>query len=144
MSKPIIILIAAGLLAGCAGSHQVVPATNSAATTQVSQPSAQTPVSPDGCRYIGIIRLTPCKIDFTTSSPGPKKVTVTIEHHVNGTVVQHNDCGGLTGIAKITRVTNTLYRVRAGAMTGTCEARFVFFHNGSREGEAFLKVNNSV
>lgn len=137
-------LAAAAFLAGCSGMHQVTPATNSAATAQIAQPGAQPPLSPDACRFVGIIRLTPCKIDFTSSNPGPKKVTVTIQHHINGTVVQHNDCGGVSGIAKITRVTNTLFRVKAGAMTGDCEARFVFFHNGNKDGWALLRINNSI
>jgi len=70
-------------------------------------------------------------------------VTVSVQGHITGTVVVHSDCGGSSGVAKIKRKSNFEWVVTAGATTGSCQARFLFFHNGSRDGWAELKISNS-
>ena len=95
------------------------------------------------CRHVGIIALSPCHLTFSSSGPNHAVVTVTVQHHINGTVVEHNDCGGAAGVAKISRRTNVRWVVTAGATSGNCEARFNFYHNGNKEGWALLQITNN-
>lgn len=145
MSKFIVALASVGFLAACSGSHgQVTPAVPPAASgMQTGMPMEQSGVGPDFCRHIGIIRINPCQISFTSSNPGPVRVTVSVQGHINGTVVVHSDCGGASGVARIKRKSNFEWEVTAGATTGSCQARFIFFHNGSKDGWAELKISNS-
>jgi hypothetical protein len=58
--------------------------------------------------------------------------------------VEHNDCGGAAGIAKVSRQTLYVWKVTAGATDGSCKARFVFYHNNNKEGLAVLHIQNSL
>lgn len=147
MGRIIAALAAIAAIAGCAGSHgQFSPVSPVTSGSNFLQNGNQELFGgePDLCRHVGIIRLSPCHVHFTSSESKPVLVAVTIQGHLNGTVVQHNDCGGLSGVAKISRRTNFRWKVAAGSSTGSCLARFIFYHNGSKEGWAELKIQNSV
>ncbi|HEX3458276.1 MAG TPA: hypothetical protein VHR97_10020 [Candidatus Baltobacteraceae bacterium] len=67
-------------------------------------------------------------------------IAVSVQGHFNGTVVEHNDCGGASGVARISRRSNFKWRVTPGMTTGSCSARCTFFHNGNEEGWAELTM----
>jgi hypothetical protein len=147
LGKIVAALAAAAVMAGCAGSHNQFNPTPSSPNSVVSSPAGVTGdsgMAPDGCRHVGIIHLTPCSIKFTSSHAGPVKVVVSVQNHIRGTVVEHNDCGGAAGVAKISRKSNYDWMVTAGSSSGDCEARFVYYHNGHKDGWAELRISNST
>lgn len=137
MAKSVAVAIAIALLAGCGGANgQLNPA--------LGQSQISPDMSPDTCRHVGIISISPCSVDFTNSRPGPDTVRVTIHGHINGTVVQSNNCGGASGIARVVRRSNLVFKIVAGSSSGSCKVKFRFFHNGSNDGYAILNVTNSM
>ncbi|HEX3370570.1 MAG TPA: hypothetical protein VHS56_13405 [Candidatus Cybelea sp.] len=147
MNKFIAALAAGAFLAGCGGSQgqmspAIAPATSAGA--KVGLPDAQSGIGPDFCRHSGIVRVSPCKVAFTPSNSGPVELTVSLELRARGTVVDHNDCGGATGVAKVIRRSNFKWRVVAGASAGTCVARLRFFHNGDKDGWAEVDIKNTL
>lgn len=142
LKKPVVALSLAALLAGCAGSHQFGPTTSSDFTTQAPLSHASSPGAPDLCRHVGVISATPCQVKFT--SAGSQDVTIAVKGHMRGTVTQHNNCGGSSGVASISRVSNLDWKVTAGSTNGTCRVRFNFYHDGNNEGFAIVRIDNAT
>ncbi|HEY2555242.1 MAG TPA: hypothetical protein VGI15_08320 [Candidatus Cybelea sp.] len=147
MNKFIAALAAGAFLAGCGGSQgqmspAIAPATNAGA--RAGMPAAQSGIGPDFCRHSGIVRVSPCKVAFTPSNSGPVELTVSLELRARGTVVDRNDCGGASGVARVIRRSNYNWRVMAGATAGKCVARLIFFHNGNKDGWAEVDINNTL
>ncbi|HYL27232.1 MAG TPA: hypothetical protein VEW74_05310 [Candidatus Nitrosotalea sp.] len=132
---------AAAALAACAGSQ---PGVNPTFSTQTSQAqNVRTPIGDDTCRSQGGVRATPCRVQLTTSNPGPIAVTLRTPHGAKGSLVEHDNCGGAAGIAVITGSGNS-WSVTAGAKSGSCKARFNYFNNGQKVGWARIKIQNQV
>lgn len=134
-------LLTATLIAsGCAGSQNVSPA--APATSAQSMQTSM--LGPDACRHEGGVRVTPCKVVFTASNPGPDTVTLKTPNGEKGTVTEHDNCGGASGIATVTQGTGDTWTVTAGATAGTCRARFNYFNNGQKVGFAVLTIVNQI
>lgn len=129
---------AAAMVAGCSSGSQSQLPLGSSATVQSPMMGA------DACTSKGGVRVTPCKVILTASQPGPDTVTLTTPHGSKGSVVEHDDCGGASGIATVTEQTTDAYTVTAGAQVGNCKAKFNYFNNGRRVGWAELKIENMI
>jgi len=128
---------AAALLAGCGGSQ------TGFAPQAVTQSNAATGASimePDHCKYAGGVRATPCRVQLTASHP---VVTVTLRtpKGSKGSIVEHDSCGGASGMATISG-SDTSWQVTAGATLGTCFARFNYFNNDQKVGWVRVKIQN--
>lgn len=135
------IFAATAVLAACSGSQSQV----SPAAPQTSAQSMQNSIfEPDACRHEGGVRVTPCRVDFTASNSGPQSVTLRTPHGSKGSVVEHDNCGGASGIATVTQGSDDTWVVTAGATAGTCHARFNYFNNGQRVGFAVLEIKNEI
>ncbi len=136
----IALAVSMAVMAGCTGSqNQLSPAApqTSAQSTQDSL------ITPDSCRHVGGVRVTPCKVEFTASNPGPDTVTLKTPNGSKGSVVEHDSCAA-SGIATVTQASDNTWTVTAGATAGTCRARFNYFNNGQKVGFAVLTVVNDL
>lgn len=97
-------------------------------------------MEPDHCKYSGGVRATPCRVQLSASKP---TVTVTLRtpKGSKGSVVEHDSCGGASGIASISG-SGTSWQVAAGAMQGACKARFSYFNNAQKVGWVRIKIQN--
>lgn len=131
---------AAALLAGCGGSQsgfapQALTQSNPAGV------KAAAAIEPDAnCRSHGGVHATPCRVVVTASNPD---VTVTLRtpKGSKGSVVEHDTCGGASGIASISGSGDS-WQVSAGAMQGTCRAHFNYFNNAKKVGWVKIKIQN--
>jgi len=133
----------AAILAGCSGSPSS-PVTPMGATQPASM--LGTPFVKNDCPAHGGVRVDPCKVTFTASSPGPDTVIVRAPEGKKGFLVEKDDCGGASGIATVTQGSGDSWTVTAGAMTGVCKAMFRY-HNGAHDkvvGHARLRITNKV
>jgi hypothetical protein len=128
--------------AGCSGSQSAL---NPALATQAGQAlGARSPVgAPDTCKYQGGVRATPCRVQLSASNPGPIAVTLRTPHGSKGSVVEHDNCGGASGIATITGSGDS-WSVTAGSTAGACKARFNYFNNAQRVGWVRINIQNSI
>jgi hypothetical protein len=132
---------AASVIAGCAGSTSQFNPASAGVSSQSSAPAA---INPDtSCRNAGGVRVTPCRVVFTPSSPNPQTVTVTTPNGEKSKIVEHDTCG-VAGIATIAQGPSGQWTVTAGSTTGNCHARFNYFNNGQRVGWAVLRVQNMI
>ena len=60
-----------------------------------------------------------------------------------GSIVEHDTCGGASGIASIAGSADS-WQVTAGAMQGDCKARFNYFNNAQKVGWVEIKIQNQV
>jgi hypothetical protein len=135
---PAIALLGSALVLGGCGSAQnginsALPASNAASST----------VQPDKCKYQGGVRATPCRVQLSASNPGPITVTLRTPHGSKGSVVEHDSCGGASGVATISGSGTTWY-VTAGATSGACKARFNYFNNAQKVGWVRITIQNSI
>jgi hypothetical protein len=133
---------AAAALAACSGSQTSLSSTP--ATQTGAGVASHQPIQPDACRNNGGVRVTPCKIVFTASTPGPVTVDVQTPSGTKDTIVEHDNCGGASGIATITQGSGDQWIVTAGATSGRCKARFNYFNNNQLVGWAVLRINNTL
>ena len=133
------VFTAAAILAGCGGSQagfapQAVTQSNPAAAT------GATVMEPDNCKYAGGVRATPCRVQLNASHP---VVTVTLRapKGSKGTVVEHDTCGGASGMASISG-SDASWQVTAGGTLGKCFVRFNYFNNDQKIGWARVKIEN--
>lgn len=89
------------------------------------------------------MRVTPCRVEFTVSNEGPTSLSVRTPHGSKGEVVEHDSCGGASGIASFSG-SGSSWSVTAGAKAGNCKARFNYSNNGKKVGFAVLKVDNDI
>jgi hypothetical protein len=131
-------LVAGAMLAGCGGSQ------TQAGLPGTMQNGAPTMVSPSvkgHCQAHGGVRVDPCTVDFTPSSPGPDTVTVRNPQSKKGTLTELDTCGG---IATLTANGNQ-WTVTAGSTTGSCAATFNYTnHHGKIVGSAVLSITNAI
>lgn len=125
-------VLSVAAIAGCSGSTASLP----------MAPAAQAIVEPDACRNEGAVKVTPCRVAFDASQKGPVSISVDTPHGSKGSVVEHDNCGGASGMAVITGSGND-WSVSAGAAKGHCHVRFNYFNNNQRVGWAVLKVRNT-
>ena len=129
---------AAALFAGCGGPQ------SSFAPQAMSQSNAAVMpadvMDPDRCLSHGDVHATPCRVQLTVSNP-VIDVTVRTPKGSKGSVVEHDTCGGATGIASISGSDNS-WQVTAGATKGTCKARFNYFNNAKKIGWVRIKIQN--
>ena len=134
-------VVAAIALTACAGTQSAL---NPALSTQSSQTvGASVPIADHTCRTQGGVRAMPCRVELTPSKPGPIAVTLRTPHGSKGSVVEHDNCGGASGIAAVTGSGNS-WSVSAGATIGSCKARFNYFNNAQRVGWARITIQNQV
>jgi hypothetical protein len=127
---------AAAMIAGCSGSpsSQVTP------TGISQQPSVK-----GHCPAHGGVRVTPCSVSFSVSSPGPDTVTVRTPEDKKGTLSESDNCGGASGIATVTQGSGDDWTVAAGSTTGSCTATFDYTNKrGKVIGHADLSITNSI
>jgi hypothetical protein len=131
-------VFAAAILAACGGTqNQFQPVGSS--------PTLQSPmIGADACAGKGGVRVTPCKVIFTASQPGPDTVSVRTPKGNKSTLVEHDNCGGASGKAVLTEETTDTWSVSAGALTGNCKAKFNYFNNNKRVGWAELIIENEI
>jgi len=134
------LLGAIAILAGCAGNQSPMSPT----APQSAQSMQSSTMGFDACRQQGGVRVTPCKVVFTASNPGPDTVTLRTPHGAKGSVVEHDNCGGVSGVATVTQGTGDTWTVTAGSTAGTCHARFNYFNNGQKVGFAVLTIVNQI
>jgi hypothetical protein len=130
---------AAAILAGCSGSQNQLPLGSSAAVQ-----SPMIGMDAGSCPSKGGVKVTPCKVVLTASQPGPDTVTLQTPHGSKSSVVEHDTCGGASGIATVTEQSTDTWIVTAGATAGDCKAKFNYFNNGKRVGWAELKIENMI
>lgn len=125
-------------LAGCGGAQSQIPMQGS---TQ-SALSRGGSIEPDACKSQGGVRAMPCRVQLTASNPS---ITVTLRtpQGSKGSIVEHDTCGGASGIASITGSGDT-WQVTAGAVQGNCKARFNYFNNSQKAGWVQIKIQNQV
>lgn len=130
--------VAFALLTGCGGS-QLSPQVPS----QMSAPNVK-----GHCAAHGGVRVVPCSIDLTASSPGPDSVVIRTPKGHKGTVQESDNCGGPSGIATVTQDTTTAngWTVAAGSTAGSCTAEFDFMNgkHGKKIGWAQLSITNTI
>jgi hypothetical protein len=139
-------LSAAALLAGCSG-QQLSPSTPTQATSsQAVHSPVSLPQVKGHCPAHGGVRVTPCSIDFTASSPGPDSVAVRTPKNKKGTLSEKDDCGGPSGVATVAQGSGNTWVVTAGPTTGSCTAEFDYlsFKHGKQIGWAQLSITNSL
>jgi len=135
----IALLSAAAMLGGCGGSQAggVAP--------QTSTFQARSPITPDkNCTYQGHIKVTPCTVTLSVSSP---TATVTVKTNKHNSVSEADDCGGASGMATVTQNPSdpAQYVVTAGATAGSCSATFTATNkHGKTKGQATLSITNYV
>lgn len=143
LTRPVVsvaALVAAGLLAGCSGSPSL-PA--SPGTTQLTSSFTHSGVvSPDACKSNGGVRATPCRVVLSASN-STVAVSLRTPQGSKGSVVEHDNCGGASGIATISGSYQT-WTVTAGSMAGSCKARFNYFNNNQLVGWAKIKIQNTI
>ena len=129
---------AVALLAGCGGSQSAMT------------PQASVPVSPmvkGHCSAHGGVRVSPCTVDLTVSSPGPDTVTVRTPNNKKGTLSEQDNCAS-SGIATVTQnpSNSDQWIVTAGATTGSCTATFSYTSAKKHKviGSATLSITNSI
>lgn len=136
--------VAAALLAGCGGTQALSPAAGGS-TSYANHLPAVNPDVKGHCVAHGGVRVTPCTVDFTVSSPGPDTVSVRTPQNKKGTLGEQDNCGGASGIATVTQGTGTDWIVTAGATTGSCTATFSYTSkHGKVLGSAQLSITNSI
>jgi hypothetical protein len=139
-------IAAAALLAGCGGS-QLSPQGPAQANSMLAHHSPVTlPEVKGHCPAHGGVRVTPCTVDLTVSSPGPDTVAVRTPVDKKGTLSESDNCGGASGIATVTQGSGNTWIVTAGATTGSCTAEFDYLSlkHGKKLGWAQLSITNSV
>lgn len=130
--------VAAALLAGCGSAQSgFAPQSVTQSSSAVTHASV---IEPDSCKNSGGVRATPCRVQLTASNP-VIDVSVKTPNGAKGTVVEHDSCGGASGIASITGSDNS-WVVTAGAVKGHCKARFNYFNNNQKVGWARIKIQN--
>ena len=134
-------LAAGAMLAGCGGSQ------TQAGLPGAMQNGAPTIVSPSvkgHCQAHGGVRVDPCTVDFTVSSPGPDTVTVRNPKSKKGALTESDTCGGPSGIATLSASGNQ-WTVTAGSTMGSCTAEFDYTnHHGKIVGSAVLNITNAI
>jgi hypothetical protein len=146
------LLGASALFAGCSGNSQM-PATGG------MPPGATSMQSPSdhgrdhrGCPNDGGVTVTPCHITFDTNNPGPATVMVTHDGRDDRgrdrqRIVERDNCAS-RNIATIARNSNRVYTVAAGAVAGSCSARFSDDGNGNDDsgpgGDGNLRIVNNL
>lgn len=136
----LIVTAAAVLFAGCGGPQSSF-APPSQAMTQNSAAVAQPDIiDPDQCLSHGDVHATPCRVQLTASKP-VVDVSLRTPGGSKGSIVEHDTCGGATGIASISGSEND-WQVTAGATKGACKARFNYFNNNKKVGWVRIKIQN--
>ncbi len=139
-------LAAIALTAACGGSQTQLspagPAQNNA--TKLQSPTLAPAAKKEHCHHGGV-RVSPCSVDFSISSPGPDMVTVRKARDKKGSLTESDNCGGAAGIATLVQGSGGFWIVTAGPTTGSCAAEFdrVSKH-GKTLGSAKLSITNSV
>ncbi len=139
------VIVAVALISGCSGSQM-----NPQASTQTAAQSLHAPIGlpmvKGRCSARGGVRVTPCMVNLTVSSPGPDTVTVRTPIDKKGTLHESDDCGGPSGVATVTQGTGNDWIVAAGATTGSCTATFTYLSHkkGKVLGHADLAITNSI
>lgn len=140
------VFAAAACLAGCSGSPSAFSPVGTGTTNNAAVRSApaapEANVVPAPCPSHGSVRVTPCRVIFTASQKGPVSIGVRTPHGNKGSVVEHDNCGGPSGIAVISG-SGSSWSVSAGTATGDCHVRFNYFNNNQLIGWAVLRVRNS-
>lgn len=99
------------------------------------------PNDDEGGQHCRSITVTPDRIFFTPSNPGP--VTVRDHTRKKGTVSEIDDCGGASGIATVAQGSGDQWTVTAGAQEGSCKALFTLKNSsGKKIGQAVLHITN--
>jgi hypothetical protein len=90
------------------------------------------------------ISVTPHRVFFTVSNPGP--FTVTVKTRQTGAVSEQDTCGGSTGVATVVQVgTTDQWTVTAGPLQGSCKALFILKDtSGNKLGQAVLHITNFI
>jgi len=98
----------------------------------------------EGGHHCKAISVTPHRIFFTVSNPGP--VTVTVNTQQQGTISEVDTCGGASGIATVAQIgTTNQWTVTAGAQQGSCKALFILKNtSGQKLGQAVLHITNFI
>jgi len=98
----------------------------------------------EGGNHCKAISVTPHRIFFTVSNPGP--VTVTVNTQQQGTISEVDTCGGASGIATGAQIgTTNQWTVTAGAQQGSCKALFILKNtSGQKLGQAVLHITNFI
>jgi len=145
LARPVVgaaIVVSAAFAAGCSGSPSV-PAPQGAAQFQSRLAMRSSVVEPDACKTKGGVRADPCLVKLDASNPGPVTVTLKTPHGSKGSVVEHDNCGGASGIASISG-SGQSWSVTAGSQAGACHAHFNYFNNNQRVGWVRITIKNSV
>jgi hypothetical protein len=134
-------LVAGAMLAGCGGSQTQAGLLG---PIQNGSPTMVSPSVKGHCAAHGGVRVDPCTVDFTASSPGPDTVTVRNPKSKKGTLTESDTCGGPSGIATLSANGNQ-WTVTAGSTTGSCTAEFDYTnHHGKIVGSAVLSITNAI
>jgi hypothetical protein len=134
-------IAAAAIVTGCGASQSQL---NPQGSNQFSSAVAtRSTVEPQACRYQGGVRATPCRVQLSASNPGPVTVTLRTPHGSKGSIVEHDSCGGASGVATITGSGDT-WQVTAGSTAGACKARFNYFNNSQKDGWVRITIQSSV
>jgi len=152
------------LAAGASNSHSVLPADEGGGCGDGDTHGAFGPNDGGGCcggdggdlhggigfhkndggegGHCKAVTVTPHRIFFTVSNPGP--VTVTVNAKQQGTITEVDTCGGASGVASVVEVgTTDQWTVTAGAATGSCKALFILKNtSGQKLGQAVLHITN--
>jgi hypothetical protein len=137
---------AIAMLAGCGGSQLSPQAPTQASSTLGLHSPVSSPQVKGHCPARGGVRVTPCTIDLTLSSPGPDTVVVRTPKNKKGTLSEFDNCGGPSGVATVAQGSGNTWIVTAGPTTGSCTAEFDYlsFKHGKKIGWAQLSITNSV
>ncbi len=134
---------AAALLAGCGGS-QLSPQGPASGAAQAAHSPIAMPMVKNHCPAHGGVRVGPCRINLTASSPGPDNVFVRTPKSKKATTTELDTCSN-PGIATVTQGSGHTWIVTAGTVTGSCTAEFDYLSkHGKKLGWAVLSITNSI
>lgn len=133
------------MLVGCGGSQSQLNPQPAAPGAFSAHTPIVIPAVKDHCTAHGGVRVTPCSVDFTTSSTGPDTVVVRTPKGKKGTLSESDNCGGASGVATVTQGSGDDWTVTAGGTAGSCTATFDFTSkHGKVLGYADLAITNSL
>ena len=146
IGRQLLALVAAGILAGCAGgSTTSVPAGGSSlqshsSTLGAGQTSAMGEINDGKCKTSGDVTVSPCPVVLTVSNPS---VTVTVTAGSGDTITEKDNCTKKKNIATV-EGTNGTYQVTAGDAAGSCQAKFTAKNGKTKTGSGTLPIKNGV
>ena len=145
LSAGVAAVVAAAMLAGCSGSQALNPASTAGSSSVSNHSPAISPDVKGGCKAHGGVRVTPCTVDFTVSSPSPVTVAVRLPKDKKGTLSEADNCYGASGIASVTQGSGDSWVVSPGTTTGSCTATFSYTNkHGKVVAWADLSITNSI